>query len=80
MEKDMIGLILSLLLAVTPGECKNDPAWCLCRREVAKDYNRCMIDKQEKCERKYETGKKACTGDDRAVEEYYTVEYSDGSR
>jgi hypothetical protein len=63
--------MIALILTVTPAECRNDLTWCLCRREVAKDYNACMVKKHDDCEKRYEVGKKACLNDDKAVEEYY---------
>lgn len=72
----MTGLLLTLMLSVTPAECKADPEWCACRRYIAVELNRCEIAANNSkvwgminvyilnCLARYEEGKMACLKND----------------
>lgn len=39
----MLTTILLLVLGVTPAECAANPEWCVCRRYIAVELNKCEV-------------------------------------
>jgi len=71
----MMSILLALIMAVTPAECKKDPEWCECRRYIAKELNQCEVkaktDAQLRlCMKRYEAGKIACKENDGDVYDF----------
>jgi hypothetical protein len=75
----MLPAILAVLLTVTPAECKADYEWCMCRRYIAKELNKCQVAAEKNsgvgnqaytakllagCIVTYEKGKIACLKND----------------
>lgn len=68
-------LIMMLALSLTPAECKADPAFCACRRLIAKELNQCQVEASRyidpyqsrrltQCLARYEECKTACATND----------------
>ena len=80
----MTGLVLALVLSITPKECDSRPEWCTCRQYVEMQANRCEVDadllslgdaaflrrETRICEAHRLEGVRACELDDGDIYEY----------